>query len=94
MKLSEVTYEYLESVGLGNTYIHTDCSDVMRCIPNAFHWEHAKKEIAEKYGDVELIITPGAVWHSQIVIDDDKWRKDNRAYCAEKAAWCAKYGCD
>lgn len=93
-KLSELTYEFLVSVGLPAAAMHVDETDCMRCIHNEFDTEKAKKELLERYGDVDLVITPEAEWYDRIVIDNEKWREDYEAYCNEKAAWCAKYGCD
>jgi hypothetical protein len=92
IKLSELTYEFLASIGLRDAHMHTDCEDGLRCIPNTFHTERAKEELSAKYGDVDLVITPSAVWYERIVIDDEKWRADHEAFCKEKAAWCKKYG--
>ena len=92
MKLSELTYEFLESIGLTKASMHTDRSDELRCLYNAYQTEAAKKELSEKYGDVNLIINPSAVWSRQIVIDDAKWQADFDAYCKAKAEWCAKHG--
>lgn len=92
MKLSELTYEFLESIGLTKAHMHTDRSDALRCLYNAYQTEDAKKELAEKYGDVNLIINPSAVWSRQIVIDDAKWQADFDAYCKAKGEWCRKHG--
>lgn len=94
MKLSELTYEFLESIGLTKAHMRTDHSDSLRCIYNAPQTEDAKKELAEKYGDVNLIIDPDAVWSQQIRIDDAKWQEDFDAYCEAKAEWYRKWGCD
>ena len=94
IKLSELSYEFLMSIGLPKAHMHTDDSDCVREMYNSYHTEDAKKKLAEKYGDVDLIITPEAEWYGRIVIDNEKWRQDHYAYCKEKAAWCAKYGCD
>jgi len=94
MKLSELTYEYLQSIGLGRVHMHTDCSDALRVINCQLAFDDAKKQLFEKYGDVNIIIDPKADWFDRIKIDDDKWQSDYEEYCQEKAAWCNKYGCD
>lgn len=88
MKLSELTYKYLQSIGLPRAHMHTDASDALRELYNAYQTEKAKEELSAKYGDVDLIITPDAVWYERIVIDNEKWREDHEAFCKEKAAWC------
>lgn len=92
LKLSELTYDILKSAGLTEASMHVDATDVMRCVYNSDQTEAAKRELTERYGDVDLIITPDADWYDRIRIDDQKWREDYEAYCKEKAAWCAKYG--
>lgn len=95
MKLSELTYEYLQSIGLGRVYMHTDCSDALRFFGSQTQFEKAKQDLFDNYGDVELIISPNAeAWFDKIKIDNAKWQRDYDEYCADKAAWCAKYGCD
>lgn len=94
IKLSELTYEFLESVGLSKVSMHTDRSDSLLSISSATGLEQAKQELSERYGDVNLIITPEADWFAQIVIDDAQWKADHAEYCRDKAAWCRKYGCD
>lgn len=94
MKLSELTYEFLQSVGLSEVSMHTDRSDALRSIGGVHSFENAKAELMEKYGDVNLIINPDAAWFDQIAIDDAKWKADHDEYCRDKAEWCRKYGCD
>jgi len=94
MKLSELTYEYLLSIGLTQAYMHTDCSDALRSMYNEYHFEKAKQELMASYGDVNLIITPEAEWYDRIKIDDARWQADYEAFCEEKAEWCRKYGAD
>lgn len=94
MKLSELTYEFLESIGLPRTHMPTDCSDSVTLIDNPERFERAKKELAERYGDVELVIDPAQAWFNQIRIEDEKWKADHERYCKAKGEWCRKYGCD
>lgn len=94
IKLSGLTYEFLESVGLSEVSMHTDCSDVLLNIRCKDALESAKKELMDGYGDVDLVINPEVAWSRQIWIDDAKWQADHEAFCKEKAAWCAKHGCD
>ena len=94
MKLSELTYEYLQSIGLGRVHMHTDCSDELRVINCQLAFDDAKKQLFEKYGDVNIIITPDADWFDRIKIDDAKWQSDYEEYCRNKAEWCNQYGCD
>lgn len=88
MKLSELTYDYLLSVGLPKASMHTDASDGLRGMYNEYQFEQAKKELMAGYGDVELIITPGAAWFDQIKIDNAKWQADHEDYCRRKGEWC------
>lgn len=94
MKLSELTYDYLLSVGLPKTFMHTDRGDSLRQMGNEFQLEKAKSDLIAAYGDVEISIHPDAYWFDQIKIEDEKWQADHEEYCREKAAWCNKYGCD
>lgn len=94
MKLSELTYQYLDSIGLGKAYMHYDCSDALRLVSSEFALEEAKKELMDRYGDVELVINPDEPWYNRIKIDDAKWQSDNEKYCDRKAEWCNKYGCN
>jgi len=94
INLHELNYELLVSLGLPKASIHTDETDALRQLYNDFQTEKAKKELAEKYGDVELIIDPNEDWFNVIRIDNEKWRNDHDAFCKEKADWCARYGCD
>lgn len=94
MKLSELTYEYLKSVGLGRTHIHTDCSDAMRLVSGKEQFDRAKDELMARYGDVDLIVTPDAPWFDQIKIDNANWQADFDEYCRKKAIWCFNNGCD
>ena len=94
MKLSELTYEYLQSIGLPNAHMHTDRTDALRSMHNEYHFNQAKQDLMAGYGDVDLIINPEGAWYEKIVIDDAKWRADHEAFCKEKAEFCRKYGCD
>lgn len=90
MKLSELTYEYLKSVQMQMTSIHTDCSDALTRVESADGLERAKRELMQKYGDVEIEVCPLAPWYSRIKIMDAKWQADYADYCRRKAAWCSK----
>lgn len=90
MKLSELTYDYLVSVGLPKTYMHTDCSDALRQMANESQLEKAKSDLIAAYGDVEISVHPDADWFSQIKIEDEKWQADNEDYCNKKAEWCRR----
>ena len=94
MKLSELTYDYLQSIGLGRAAMHTDCSDALRQMANESQLEDAKSDLIAAYGDVEISVHPEADWFDQIKIEDEKWQADYDEYCRQKAAWCNKYGCD
>ncbi|MBO7071870.1 MAG: hypothetical protein J6W09_11345 [Bacteroidales bacterium] len=94
MKVSELTYDYLLSVGLPKTFMHTDRSDSLRQMANEFQLEKAKSDLIAAYGDVEISVHPDADWFDQIKIEDEKWQSDNENYRNEKAEWCNKYGCD
>lgn len=92
MKLSELTYEFLESVGLSSASMHTDSSDGLRLLYNESQFQQAKEELMARYGDVNLIIDPSEFWSRQIKIDDAKWQADFDAFCKDKGEWCRKYG--
>jgi len=94
MKLSELTYEYLQSLGLSRAYMHTDCEDGLRSMHNEYHFNEAKRELMANYGDVNLIINPDAAWFDRIKIDDAKWQADHEAFLKEKAEFCRKYGAE
>ena len=94
MKLSELTYSYLCSVGLSRAHIHTDCSDALREFCNQDQFERAKQALFEKYGDVTIEINPEADWYDRLKIVDGKWQADYDNFCRDKAAWCSKYGSD
>ena len=93
-KLSELTYAYLQSVGLSRAHIHTDCSDGLQQFSTKDSFDLAKASLMAAYGDVNLIIDPAADWFDQISIDDEKWRADHEAFCREKAAWLKGFCCD
>lgn len=94
MKLSELTYEALQSVGLSLTHMHTDKSDAMTVIADQADLDRARQELASHYGDVEIIINPDADWFDRIKISDPKWEEDHKKFVRDKAAWCTKYGSD
>lgn len=94
MKLSELTYEALQSAGLSRAHIHTDSSDAMTVIASQAGLDRARMELASRYGDVEISINPDADWFDRIKIVDQKWGEDHEKYCRDKAAWCTKYGSD
>lgn len=94
MKLSELTYEALQSAGLSLAHMHTDNSDAMTVIADQDGLDRARMELASRYGDVEITINPDADWFDRIKIVDQKWREDHEKYCRDKAAWCTKYGSD
>lgn len=90
MKLSELTYDYLLSVGLPNASMHSDASDALSTVDNEFRLERAKKELMAGYGDVEIVINPDAAWFDQIKIDNAKWQADHEDYCRRKGEWCRR----
>ena len=94
MKLSELTYEALQSAGLSLAHMHTDNSDAMTVIADQDGLDRARMELASRYGDVEITINPDADWFDRIKISDPKWREDHEKYFRDKAAWCTKYGSD
>lgn len=93
-KLSELTFESLVSVGLKGVAMPTDCSDCVSIIDNEGQFDRAQKELMARYGDVDIVITPDAAWYDRLRIDDRKWEEDHKRFVEQKAAWCAKYGCD
>jgi hypothetical protein len=94
MKLSELTYAHLQSIGLSRAHIHTDCSDGLRLFENKSQFDKAKEDLLAAYGDVNLIITPDADWFDRIKIDDAKWQADYDEFCRQKLEWCNRYGAD
>ena len=94
MKLSELTYEYLKSVGLCRAHMHTDRTDELRVISGKMTFEIAKKCLYQKYGNVELSIDPAAPWYARIVILDERWKQDHDMYMSKKANWISRNGCD
>ncbi len=94
MKLSQLTYKYLQSVGLSRAHIHTDCSDALREFCNQEQFDRAKEELMAAYGDVSVEVNPEADWYDRLKIVDEKWQADYDNFCREKAAWCNKYGAE
>ena len=94
MKLSELTYEFLESVGLTRVSMPTDCSDALLSVSNEATLEKAKSELSGRYGDVDIIVNTDAEWFDKIKIDDAKWQADFDRFCNRKAAWCSKNGAE
>ena len=94
MKLSELTYEALQSAGLSRAHMHTDESDAMTVIASQAGLDQARQELTSRYGDVEITINPDADWFDRIKIVDQRWKEDHEKYCRDKAAWCNKYGSD
>ena len=94
MKLSELTYSYLQSVGLGRAYIHTDRTDCLRQFDCKSQFECAKADLMRLYGDVTIEVNPDAIWYDRIKIVDSNWQTDHDGFCRMKAAWCKQYGSD
>ena len=94
MKVSELTYDYLLSVGLPKTYMHTDRSDALRQVAHESQLEKAKSDLIAAYGDVEISVHPDADWFDQIKIEDEKWQADYDEYVNVKQEWCRKHGCE
>ena len=94
MKLSELTYDYLCSLGLSRAHLHMDATDGLMLFDRPEQFERAKQALFEKYGDVTIEINPEADWFDRLKIVDEKWQADFDKFCREKAAWCSKYGSD
>lgn len=94
-KISKITYEEVKKE-LGNEfYMPYDQSDVVRRIAHENGWNLTKKELMDRWGDVEVIIDKDAkYWSDQVKIIDAEFMAAQRRYEDDKAAWCAKYGCD
>lgn len=94
-KISKLTYEEVKKE-LGNEfYMPYDQSDVVRRIAHENGWNLTKKELMDRWGDVEVIIDKDAkYWSDQVKIIDAEFMAAQRRYEDDKAAWCAKYGCD
>lgn len=94
MKLSELTYEWLQAIGIETPHLRVEAEDKLRRIFCAEDLEGAKAELADKYGDIYIIVNPDEAWFAQIKNDDAKFKADFDKFCKEKAAWCARYGCN
>lgn len=94
-KISKLTYEEVKKE-LGNEfYMPYDESDVVRRIAHENGWDRTKKELMDRWGDVEVIVDKDAkFWSDQVKIIDAEFMAAQRRYEDDKAAWCAKYGCD
>lgn len=94
-KISKLTYEEVKKE-LGNEfYMPYDESDVVRRIAHENGWDRTKKELMDRWGDVEVIVDKDAeFWGDQVKIIDAEFMAAQRRYEEDKAAWCAKYGCD
>lgn len=94
-KISKLTYEEVKKE-LGNEfYMPYDQSDVVRRIAHENGWNLTKKELMDRWGDVEVIIDKDAkYWSDQVKIIDAEFMAAQRRYEEDKAAWCARYGCD
>lgn len=94
-KISKLTYEEVKKE-LGNEfYMPYDQSDVVRRIAHENGWNLTKKELMDRWGDVEVIIDKDAkYWSDQVKIIDAEFMAAQRRYEDDKAAWCARYGCD
>ena len=94
-KISKLTYEEVKKE-LGNEfYMPYDQSDVVRRIAHENGWNLTKKELMDRWGDVEVIIDKDAkYWSDQVKIIDAEFMAAQRRYEDDKAKWCAKYGCD
>lgn len=94
MKLSELTYDYLQKVNLGRCYMPTDQSDALRLVASEAGLEDVKQKLIEKWGDMEVEVKPDANWFDRVTIKNEAFNAAQEEYCRRKAAWCAKYGCD
>ena len=92
VKLSELTYDMLQELGLPNVSMPCAATDALRSIGSEMSLERAKKELGEKYGDVDLIINPNAEWFDVIKIDNPKFNEDLNRFENDKGDWCRKYG--
>ena len=93
--ISKFTYDEVKKE-LGNEfYMHYDHTDVLRRIAHENGWNRTKKELMDKWGDVEVIIDKDAeYWSDQVRIIDTEFIAAQKRYGDDKAAWCAKHGCD
>ena len=94
MKLSELTYDYLCSIGLSRAHLHTDATDALMLFDKPEQFERAKEKLMAAYGDVTIEVDPKAEWYNRLKIIDEKWQADYDKFCRDKAAWCSKYGSD
>lgn len=94
-KISKITYEEVKKELGSEFYMPYDQSDVVRRIAHENGWNLTKKELMDRWGDVEVIIDKDAkYWSDQVKIIDAEFMAAQRRYEDDKAAWCSKYGCD
>lgn len=94
MKLSELTFSMALKQGADHFCMHYDASDSQRQVNNQAQLDAVKRQLMEKYGDVDITVDPDAPWFDVVTINDERWQADYKAYCDKKQAWCDKYGCD
>lgn len=89
MKISELDYNKVcEILVMNEFFMHQDASDCLRKVRNDKEFNEVKEMIMDRYGDVEMNINRNMTWHSQVMIVDDKWKKDNDQFSKEKLEWC------
>lgn len=94
-KISKLTYEEVKKELGEEFYMPYDESDVVRRIAHVNGWDRTKKELMDKWGDVEVVVNRDAEFRSdQIKIIDAEFVAAQKKYEEEKAAFCAKWGCD
>lgn len=94
-KISKLTYEEVKKELGEEFYMPYDESDAVRRIAHENGWDRTKKELMDRWGDVEVIIDKDAkFWSDQVKIIDAEFMAAQKEYEDDKSAWCMKYGCD
>ena len=91
MKLSELTFEMPLKPGYREFNIHYDASDRQRRVFCPEQLEEVKKQLMEKYGDVEIVVDPYAPWFDVVRITDERWVADHSRYINNMQAICERY---
>lgn len=94
-KISNFTFEDItRELGKDCFSMPVDTSDTLRFCLNKDQFEKAKKELMDRYGDVEVTIDKDQPWYGRVKVVDKKFIEMQNDYLRGKADWCAKFGCD
>lgn len=93
IRLSEMDFESITALLKRDGFtMHYDASDCERWIHSQGQLDEVISQLIETWGDMEIEIDTDANWPIRIL--DRKWNEVHDAYIDDKAAFCAKYGCD